>query len=82
MARQDIHEFQTDLAREVQSRLYADPALKRGAVAVEVKEGVVSLTGTVPDEAIEDIRRLVQSTQGVKEVDTKKLKAAARRPPQ
>lgn len=56
------------LARELQSRLSAEPTLQRGAVEVQVDDGQVTLTGAVPDAAIEDVRRLVQSAAGVKGV--------------
>lgn len=54
---------------QVRRKLANDPDVKGGALGVEVKEGVVTLTGAVEKEkAREKAERLTKKVKGVKSV--------------
>jgi hypothetical protein len=57
------------LAREVSSRMAADPALAGQDITVSAREGVVTLHGRVDSvEALEDVMTLAAQTPGVTRV--------------
>lgn len=57
------------LKTNIQAKLYADPATKSGHVNVDVKDGVVTLTGDVPSSDSElAAMKIANSTTGVRSV--------------
>jgi hypothetical protein len=53
----------------IKARMFSEPSLKSAAVSVTAKDGVVTLSGNVPDEAArETARRIASQTPGVKQV--------------
>jgi BON domain len=57
------------IATGIQAKMFSDPALKSSSVDVASKDGIVTLTGTVPDEAARlAARDIASKTQGVKQV--------------
>ncbi|MBV9305577.1 MAG: BON domain-containing protein, partial [Acidobacteriaceae bacterium] len=66
------------LKTNIQAKLYADPATKSGHVNVDVKDGVVTLTGDVPSSDVElAAMKIANSTTGVRSVsDQMKVNSA------
>jgi len=57
------------LKTDIQAKLYADPVTKGGNVGVDVKDGVVTLTGDVPSSDIElAAMKIANGTAGVRSV--------------
>ncbi len=57
------------LKTDIQAKLYADPATKGGNVAVDVKDGVVTLTGDVSSSDVElAAMKIANATAGVRSV--------------
>jgi hypothetical protein len=57
------------LKTDIQAKLYGDPATKGGHVNVDVKDGVVTLTGDVPSSDVElAAMKIANSTTGVRSV--------------
>lgn len=57
------------LKTSIQAKLYADPATTGGHVGVDVKDGVVTLTGDVPSSDVElAAMKIANSTAGVRSV--------------
>ncbi len=67
---------------DIQSKLYADTATKAANIAVDVKQGAVTLSGDVPSPDVEqEAMKVANSTPGVKNVnDQMKVEAAAAAP--
>jgi hypothetical protein len=58
------------LKTDIQAKLYADPATKGGHVNVDVKDGVVTLTGGVPSSDVElAAMKIANGTTGVRSVN-------------
>jgi hypothetical protein len=66
------------LKTNIQAKLYADPATNGGHVGVDVKDGVVTLTGDVPNSDAElAAMKIANATAGVRSVsDQMKVNAA------
>src|SRR5690349_18505517 len=66
------------LTTEIQAKLYADAATKPANVTVAVKDGIVTLSGDVPNSDVElQAMKLANGTQGVRSVnDQMKINAA------
>ncbi|MBV9676499.1 MAG: BON domain-containing protein, partial [Acidobacteriaceae bacterium] len=66
------------LKTNIQAKLYADPDTKSGHVNVDVKDGVVTLTGDVPSSDVElAAMKIANSTTGVRSVsDQMKVNSA------
>jgi BON domain len=66
------------LKTDIQAKLYADPATKGGHVGVDVKDGVVTLTGDVPSSDVElAAMKIANGTTGVRSVsDQMKINGA------
>jgi BON domain len=62
---------------QIQSKMFADPLLKSASVNVAVKDGIVTLSGTVPHEAARlAARKIASKTGGVRQViDTTSMAA-------
>lgn len=59
----------TTITTDIKAKMFSNPALKSSSVDVASKEGTVTLTGTVPDEAARSAARDIASrTPGVKQV--------------
>ena len=57
------------IASDIKAKMFSDPTLKSSSVDVASKGGIVTLTGTVPDEAARlAARDIASKTQGVKQV--------------
>src|SRR3954449_5531695 len=57
------------LKTDIQAKLYADPVTKGGNVGVDVKDGVVTLTGDVPSSDVElQAMKIANGTAGVRSV--------------
>jgi outer membrane biosynthesis protein TonB len=57
------------ITTEIQAKMFADPVLKSSSVAVVSKDGVVTLTGTVPDDGSRTAAEVIASkTNGVRQV--------------
>ena len=57
------------LKTDIQAKLYSDPATKGGNVGVDVKDGVVTLTGGVPSSDMElAAMKIANGTAGVRSV--------------
>ncbi len=67
------------LTSAIQSKLYADDATKAASIKVDVKGGVVTLSGDVPNNDVElEAMKVANGTAGVSSVnDQMKLNAAA-----
>jgi hypothetical protein len=67
---------------DIQSKLYADATTKAANIAVDVKQGAVTLSGDVPSPDVEqEAMKVANSTAGVKNVsDQIKVEAAAANP--
>jgi hypothetical protein len=58
------------VANDIKARMFSDPSLKSANINVLAKDGVVTLTGEVTDDAVRlAAENLVKSTQGVTRVD-------------
>jgi hypothetical protein len=68
---------------DIQSKLYADATTKAANIAVDVKDGVVTLTGDVPAPDVEqEAIKVANNTVGVKNVsDQMKVQNAVATPP-
>ncbi|WP_431046069.1 CBS domain-containing protein [Streptomyces sp. P1-3] len=61
-----------DIAEEVRHVVASDPFPALGDVRVSVREGVVTLTGNVPDTSLDSVVvRLVRAVEGVVDVDSR-----------
>jgi len=71
------------LLAAIQSKLYADDATKAANIKVDVKDGVVTLSGDVPNSDVElAAMKLANGTAGARNVnDQMKVNAAAAPPP-
>jgi BON domain len=57
------------ITTDIKAKLFSDPQLKSTALNVDSKNGVVTLTGTVPDDASrQQARDIAAKTNGVKQV--------------
>jgi outer membrane biosynthesis protein TonB len=57
------------IATEIKARMFSEPLLKAASVDVASKDGIVTLTGVVPDEAARlAARRTASETHGVKQI--------------
>ncbi|HXH68597.1 MAG TPA: BON domain-containing protein [Candidatus Limnocylindrales bacterium] len=57
------------LTTSIKAKLYSDPLLKSASVDVSVKDGIVTLTGQVPDDAARlSAQHIAATTPGVKTV--------------
>jgi hypothetical protein len=53
----------------IQAKMYSEPLLKASSIAVVTKDGIVTLTGQVPDDAARlAAERISSQTDGVKQV--------------
>jgi BON domain len=58
------------IQKDIQTKAAADPATKDSAVAVTAKEGKVTLTGKVPNEAAgKELEKIAKEEPGVSDVD-------------
>ncbi len=71
------------LTSAIQSKLYADDSTKAANIKVDVKSGVVTMSGDVPSSDVElEAMKLANGTPGVSSVsDQMKVNAAAATPP-
>jgi hypothetical protein len=59
----------TTITTDIQARMFAEPQLKSASVDVSTKDGMVTLSGQVPNEAARTVARNIASqTAGVKQV--------------
>jgi outer membrane biosynthesis protein TonB len=67
------------ITTEIKAKMFTDPVLKSSSVSVTSKNGIVTLTGVVPDDATRALARTIASqTNGVKQViDSTTLAAPA-----
>lgn len=57
------------ITTEIKSKMFSDPLLKSATLTVTSKDGIVTLTGTVPDDAARvAARNIASQTKGVKQV--------------
>lgn len=57
------------ISTDIKAKMFSDPALKSSSLDVASKDGIVTLTGTVPDEAARlAARDIAAKTPGVKQV--------------
>jgi hypothetical protein len=57
------------ITTDIQAKMFADPLLKSASVNVSTKDGIVTLTGQVPDDAARlAARNIASQTRGVKQV--------------
>lgn len=57
------------ITTDIQAKMFADPVLKSAPISVATKDGVVTITGQVPDDAARAAARNIASqTKGVKQV--------------
>ena len=57
------------ITTQIQAKMFSDPLLKSASVNVAVKDGIVTLTGVVPDDAARlAAREIASKTGGVKQV--------------
>jgi hypothetical protein len=70
------------LLAAIQSKLYADEATKAASIKVDVKDGVVTLSGDVPSSDVElAAMKIANGTSGVRNVNDQMKVAAAAAPP-
>lgn len=71
------------ITTNIKAKMFSEPVLKFAPVNVSTKNGVVTLTGTVPDEAARfEMRELASKTDGVKQViDSTTVVSIAPEPP-
>ena len=73
VAQQEVEKHTTDDAvfRVVQKRLLEDEGLKHVAISAQVRNGVVTLSGTVPDQQTRDLAgEVARSALGVVDVNS------------
>lgn len=70
------------IKNDIQSKLYADATTKPASIAVDVKQGAVTLSGDVPSSDVElEAIKVANGTPGVRNVsDQMKVQAAAANP--
>lgn len=57
------------ITTDIKAKMFSDPSLKSSSVTVTAKDGVVTISGNVPDDAArETARRIASQTPGVKQV--------------
>jgi BON domain len=57
------------ITTDIKAKMFSEPSLKSAAISVTAKDGVVTLSGNVPDDAArETARRIASQTPGVKQV--------------
>jgi hypothetical protein len=57
------------IATDIKAKMFSEPSLKSAAVIVTAKDGVVTISGTMPDDAArEAARRIASQTHGVKQI--------------
>jgi outer membrane biosynthesis protein TonB len=57
------------ITTDIQAKMFADPLLKSASINVSAKDGIVTLTGQVPDDAARlAARNIASETPGVKQV--------------
>ena len=57
------------ITTEIKAKMFSDPALKSSSVNVSSKDGIVTLTGSVPDDAARlAAEQIASKTNGVKQV--------------
>ena len=70
------------IATDIKARMFSDPSLKSANVNVAVKDGVVTLTGQVPDDSTRaTAEQLVNSVKGVTKVDDQVVAPPPSAPP-
>src|SRR3974390_2299231 len=63
------HQPDDAITTEIQARMFSEPLLKSASVNVATKDGVVTITGQVTDEAARlAAERIASQTKGVKQV--------------
>jgi hypothetical protein len=57
------------ITTDIKAKMFSEPSLKSATITVSAKDGIVTLSGSVPDEAArEAARRIASQTPGVKQV--------------
>jgi hypothetical protein len=57
------------ITTDIKAKMFSEPSLKSAAITVSAKDGVVTLSGSLPDQAArETARRIASQTPGVKQV--------------
>jgi hypothetical protein len=57
------------IATDIKAKMFSEPSLKSAVVTVTARDGVVTISGTVPDDAArEAARRIASQTPGVKQI--------------
>src|SRR5246127_5266013 len=57
------------ITTDIQAKMFADPLLKSASINVSTKDGIVTLTGQVPDDAARlAARNIASQTHGVRQV--------------
>ena len=63
------HQSDDAISTEIKARMFSEPLLKSASINIAVKNGIVTLTGAVPDDAARlAAQRIASQTKGVKQV--------------